>query len=456
MNSFKPIYWHQGLFLKPHHFQYLQAYQQQDDLVVRENLEPYFWGVSKLVIDKKELLNKIFFLQDMELIFMDGTIVRLSQNAIAVARSFNDIDEDIKVYIGLKSFSENSINVTELDSYEDVKNVDTRFITKKDAMEVKNLYHNDDPADIQFMDYYLKIFFENEIEGLNDYQVIPIAEIKIQADQIVLADNFVPPLINIEANSTFYEIVKLIQKDLNSHVLQLEEYKLPSDSLIKEPHYLKYIMALQALASYVPKLNHLIKTPNIHPWHYYGLFSQLIGVLSIFSTRVNILGKLDNGNYLLQEYNHNNLYDCFNDIKILIGELLDGIIIGPDYILPFVKDETIFSLNCPVMIFNAKYRYFLVVKTPTDAQRLQDGFANFAKIAAQTELNIIVQRSLLGLPFELYDMPIQGLPQRKDSCYFELTTDESHWVGIQQSQNISIEFDDALDDVSIELVVLKK
>jgi len=159
---------------------------------------------------------------------------------------------------------------------------------------------------------------------------------------------------------------------------------------------------------------------------------------------------------LLQEYNHNNLYDCFNDIKILIGELLDGIIIGPDYILPFVKDETIFSLNCPVMIFNAKYRYFLVVKTPTDAQRLQDGFANFAKIAAQTELNIIVQRSLLGLPFELYDMPIQGLPQRKDSCYFELTTDESHWVGIQQSQNISIEFDDALDDVSIELVVLKK
>jgi len=219
MNSFKPIYWHQGLFLKPHHFQYLQAYQQQDDLVVRENLEPYFWGVSKLVIDKKELLNKIFFLQDMELIFMDGTIVRLSQNAIAVARSFNDIDEDIKVYIGLKSFSENSINVTELDSYEDVKNVDTRFITKKDAMEVKNLYHNDDPADIQFMDYYLKIFFENEIEGL---------------------------------------IVKLIQKDLNSHVLQLEEYKLPSDSLIKEPHYLKYIMALQALASYVPKLNHLI------------------------------------------------------------------------------------------------------------------------------------------------------------------------------------------------------
>ncbi len=456
MNTLKPIYWHQGLFLKPHHFQYLQAYQQQDSLTIKENLEPYFWGISKLNIDKKELLNKNFSLQDLELIFMDGTVVKLPENAVVAERSFEDMDEDLKVYIGLKTFSQNTINVTELDSYEHLENIDTRFVSKKDAKSVKNLYHDDESAEIQFMDYSLKVFFDDELQNLNAYQVIEIAKIKINGEQIALAHDFTPPILNINADANFYEIIKIMQKDLTSHAFQLEEYKLASNSSDQEPHYLKYVMALQVLANNIPKLNHMMKTQNIHPWHYYGLFSQLIGVLSTFSSRINILGKLENGNYLLQEYNHQNLYECFNDIKILIRELLDGIIIGPDYILPFIKDETTFSLDCPVLIFNAKYRYFLVLKTPSDTQKLQEAFMNFAKISTATQLDTIVHRSLLGLPFESYNMPIQGLPQRENSSYFELSIDDSHWVAIQQAQNISIEFDDALDDVSIELIVLKK
>ncbi|MBL0709006.1 MAG: type VI secretion system baseplate subunit TssK [Sulfurimonas sp.] len=457
MNSIKPIYWHQGLFLKPHHFQYLQAFAQEDSLAIKESIKPYFWGLSKIDIDKKELLNKNFLLENLELVFIDGTSIKLDQNTIATARSFEDVEEDsIKVYVGLKSFSSNDVNVTELDSYENIQKVDTRFISKKDALNVNNLYHSDETAEIQFMDYYIKIFFENELDSLNSYQVIPIAKIDILADKVTLSSDYTPPLINIEADINFYEIIKYIEKDLTSHAIQLEEYKLPSDSSTQEPQYLKYIMALQAIVPYISQLKHLIKTPNIHPWQYYGLFSQLIGVLSTFSSRVNFLGRLENGNYLLQEYNHLNLNECFSNIKLLISELLDGIIIGPDYVLPFKKDDTSFSLDCPVLIFNARYRYFLVLKMPLDSLELQSSFSEFAKISSSLEIEMIVDRSLKGLPFELHHEPIQGLPQRENSCYFELKTDDSHWSGIQQAQNISIEFDDAVEDLYIELVVLKR
>jgi type VI secretion system protein ImpJ len=459
MNTIRPIYWHQGLFLKPHHFQYLQAYQQQDDLVLKER-KPYFWGISKLNIDEKELLNKNFFIQELEIVFLDGTVVKLPENAVVANRYFDEIydemDKDLEVYIGLKSFSENDINVTELDSYENLENIDTRFISKRETSPVNNLYHEDESAEVQFMDYYLKIFFEDEIKNLNGYQIIPIAKIKKQSEQVVLNADFTPPIFKVTADANFFEIIKLIQKNLTSHALQLEEYKLPTESLVQEQNYLKYLMALQSLSSYIPKINNMIKTPSIHPWQYYEVFSQIIGILSTFSNRVNIFGKLDNGKYLIQEYDHLNLYECFNDMKLLIAELLDSIIIGPDFILPFTKDDTSFSLDCPVSIFNAKYRYFLVLKTPSEKDKLQDSFTNFAKIAASTEIETIVERSLLGLPYEIYDMPIQGLPQREDSRYFQLTTDNKHWINIQQSQNIVVEFDDAVDDVSIELVVLKK
>ncbi len=455
MSTLKPIYWHQGLFLKPQHFQYMQAYQQQESLILKENLEPYFWGLSKVSIDKKELLNEVFVLRDLEVVFMDGTVVKLPENAVVNGYHFNEIDEEI-VYVGIKSFSESDLNVTELDSYSSIENIDTRFISKKDATKVNNLYHKDEPAEVQFMDYYLRIFFESEIKNLNGYQVMPIAKIKMEGEQVVLSDDFTPPILNIMANSNFYEIIKLIQKDLISHTLQLEEYKSVSDSLDKEPHYLKYILALQTLSGYVPKLNHMLKTPNIHPWHYYNLLVQIIGSLSTFSSRVNIFGKLNNGKQLFQEYNHQNLNEVFSEIKMLITELLEGIIIGPDYILPFTKNEMMFTLDCPVMIFNAKYRYFIVVKTTKDALEVKNNFINFSKIASDKDIDMIVQRSLLGLPFETYDMPIQGFPQRENSFYFELQTDDSHWVSIQQTQNISIDFEESNDDISIELVVLKK
>ena len=459
MNKFKSIYWHQGLFLKPHHFQYLQAQQQEEYIKLRESMQPYYWGVYKADINLKELLEGKVVIDELEMVFMDGTSVILPKNAVISSRSFdtlfNENGDDIQLYIGLKSFNENVPNVTELETFNDLEEVNTRYVTNSEPTSAHNLYHEDESAEVQFMDYCLKIFFEDEIKNLNGYQITPLAKIKKQSDQIILSNTYTPPLLDIKANTNLLETIKTIQRDLSSHLLQLHEYKLPSNIVLQEANYLKYVMALQALSPYAPKLNHMLKQPNLHPWKLYELFLELVAVLSTFSNRVNAFGKLKNGNTLIRDYDHLNLYDCFNEVKLLIKELLDVIIIGPEFVLPFTKEETSFTLDCPVSIFQAKYRYFLLLKAPTDQEKMATSFLEFAKVAASSEIDTIVERSLLGLKFEPYAMAIQGLPQRAESITFELRTDDDRWNAIQQTQNITIEFDEALDDVSIELVVLK-
>ena len=459
MNKFKSIYWHQGLFLKPHHFQYLQAQQQEEYIKLREHIQPYFWGVSKVDINMKELLNSKIVIETLEMVFMDGTSVSLPKNSVISSRSFgtvfNETDDDIQVYIGLKSFNENVPNVTELNSFDNLENINTRYVSNSEPTSANNLYHDDESAEVQFMDYCLKIFFDDEIKNLNGYQILPLAKIKKQSDQIVLSNTYTAPLLDIKADINLLEMIKTIQRDLSSHLLQLHEYKLPSNIILQEANYLKYVMALQVLSPYAPKLNHMLKLPNLHPWKFYEVFLELVAVLSTFSNRVNAFGKLDNGNTLIRDYDHLNLYECFSEVKLLIKELLDVIIIGPEFVLPFTKEETSFTLDCPVSIFQAKYRYFLLFKTPTDQENMTKAFSEFAKIAASSEIDTIVERSLLGLKFEPYPMTIQGLPQRAESVTFELQTDDDRWNAIQQTQNITIEFDEALDDVSIELVVLK-
>lgn len=456
---FKPIYWHQGLFLKPHHFQHLYARQQEENYKLRESLDAFFWGFSKINIDKKELLNGNFMLSELEAVFVDGTFVEVPSNAIVASRSFREkFDEtqnNLTIYVGIKSFRKDIPNVTQLDNSENLESVETRFVTNSEASSVNNLYHKDESAEIQFLNYHLKIFFEDEIKHLNGYEVMPVAKVKQENQQFILCDDFVPPVTTIEASDTLFSIVKATQKDITSHLLQLQEYKLPANVLLQEPNYLKYLMALQSLSPYLVRLNHMISLYKIPPHKFYELFVELIALLSSFSERVDIFGKLKNGKALIAGYKHLDIYRSFNDVTLLIQELLDVIILGPDYILPFIKNDTTFSLDCPVSIFQAHYRYFLVVKTPTQKEKLQDAFVEFAKIASSSEIDTIVERSLRGLEFRPYDMPIQGLPQREDSNYYELMTDDTHWRNIQQMQNITIEFDEATDDMSIELVVVK-
>ena len=460
MHSLKPIFWHQGLFLKPHHFQYLQAYEEENNSVAKQNSTPYFWGVSKLIIDEKELFDKNFAIEALQMVFLDGTTVDLNKDAIVSTRSFakrySDNTKALQLYIGLKKFDKNRVNVTEVDAYESLISIDTRFVSKRETTAVNNLYHKDDPAQVQFMDYYLKIFFEDEIADLHDYELLPLVKIVEENGQMVLDRHSTAPLLHIEADTNFFELIKTMQKNLTQHAYQLEEYKLSPSKLLQEPDYLKYFMALQSLSQVIPTLNHMLKTPHIHPWHYYGHFAQAIGMLSNFSTRINLLGKLDNGSYLLKEYEHNNLYECFDAMKILIGELLDDIIIGPDFVLPFSREDTSFSLECDVTIFQARYQYYLVIKAPDTSDDLSNNFSHFAKISSRGKIDTIVQRSLPGLLCERYDLPLQGFPQEEGNYYFKINTDDKNWIDIQQSQTIVIAWEDAPTDTLIELVVLKR
>ncbi|GKT31374.1 type VI secretion system baseplate subunit TssK, partial [Aduncisulcus paluster] len=48
MHADKPLFWHQGLFLQPQHFQLSDLHQLHRFRAMRQYGLPYFWGVSGL------------------------------------------------------------------------------------------------------------------------------------------------------------------------------------------------------------------------------------------------------------------------------------------------------------------------------------------------------------------------------------------------------------------------
>src|SRR5262245_60315560 len=111
MDQLRPIFWGQGMFLQPQHFQQQDCYHEARLRGYLHWLTPFCWGVKSLVINEPALRNFMFDVEQCELVTWDGTLVRfqgeaLPSNAKIRPRSFEQALEPggrpLGVFLGLK------------------------------------------------------------------------------------------------------------------------------------------------------------------------------------------------------------------------------------------------------------------------------------------------------------------------------------------------------------------
>ena len=93
MDQLRPIFWGQGMFLQPQHFQQQDGYHEARLRCYLHWLSPFCWGVKTLTVNETALRNFMFEVEQCELVSWEGTLVRfqgdaLPSNANILPRSF--------------------------------------------------------------------------------------------------------------------------------------------------------------------------------------------------------------------------------------------------------------------------------------------------------------------------------------------------------------------------------
>ena len=131
MNIKQSIFWHQGLFLQPQHFQQLELDQQFSRAPLVLMLNPFPWGVERLEVAQAALSNRTAEVRELKLLLPDQTYLEYPGNMVIASRSFDKIwtdpDLPLNVYLALKRFSPAEANVTVVDSVSQATQVKTRF-----------------------------------------------------------------------------------------------------------------------------------------------------------------------------------------------------------------------------------------------------------------------------------------------------------------------------------------
>ncbi len=460
MDIQRPLFWHQGLFLQPQHFQLLDLSFQSLFAPFHQYLGPHFWGVGEFEIQKAGLGLKTFHLLKGNFLFPDGTFVALPGNGVIEARTFEEAwvegGKPFTVFIGLKKWNAQGENASVVQKLENLSEVTTRFVTTPHPEEVKDLHSGGPPGQVKKLHYLLKIFWETERERLGDYVTLPLAQLERMGEEIRLAPKFVPPCLTISSSEPLFLLIKEIRDQLASRAHQLEEYK--SQRGIQTAEFgsrdMVYLLALRSLNRYVPPLFHLTEVQPVHPWPVYGLLRQLIGELSSFSERVNVMGELEDGTRMLPNYDHLHLWECFSAAQEMIIQLLDEITAGPEYVIRLVYDGTYYAAPLKPNIFEGRNRFYLVLKTEEDPKVVLKSIEAMAKLSAREHLPILIARALPGIGLEHLPVPPQELPRRAHSVYFAINHHSDQWALVQKNNNLALYWDNAPEDVEVELMVV--
>lgn len=460
MDIQKPLFWHQGLFLQPQHFQLLDLSFQSLLAPFHHFMEPHFWGTGELDIQKAGLGLKTFNLLKGAFLFPDGTFAVFPENSFVEARPFEEAwiegGKPFTVLIGLKKWNPAGENVTVVDKLEDLSGVTTRFVTTPNPEEVKDLHSGGPLGQVKKLHYLLKIFWETEREQLGDYVLIPMAQLERMGEEIRLSQRFIPPSLTISSSELLLRLIKEIRDQLAARAHQLEEYK--SQRGIQTAEFgsrdMVYLLALRSLNRYVPPFFHMTEAQQVHPWAVYGMLRQLIGELSSFSERINVMAELEDGTRTLPAYDHRNLWECFSAAQEVVIQLLDEITAGPEYVIRLVYDGTYYAAPLKPAIFEGRNRFYLVLKTEEDPKLVLKSIEAMAKLSAREHLPILIARALPGIGLEHLPVPPQELPRRAHSVYFSVNHHGDQWGLVQKNHNIALYWDNAPEDLEVEMMVV--
>ena len=460
MDIQRPLFWHQGLFLQPQHFQLFDRSFQSLLAPFYNYIVPHFWGAIDLEIQKAALGTRTFSLLKGDLLFPDGTYVVLPGNALINARSFDEAwvegGRPFTVFIGMKKLNTASENVTVLERLDSVADITTRFVTSADAEEVKDLHMNGPSGQVKSLYHVLRIFYETEKDQFGDYVLLPVAQLERAGEEIVLSQGFIPPCMSISSSEILLKIIKEIRDQIFARGRQLEEYK--SQRGIQTAEFgsrdMVYMLALRSLNRYIPILFQFTETPQVHPWMVYGVLRQLIGELSSFSENINVIGEATDGSRSLPLYNHRNIYDCFSLAQSLISQLLDEITAGPDYVIRLVYDGTYYAAELKPAVFDGSNRYYIVLKTEEDPKAILESISRAAKLSSREQLPLLIARALPGIGLEHLTVPPQELPRRANSIYFAVDHYNDQWMLVSRGHNIALYWDNAPEDMDVELMVV--
>ncbi len=448
MEPLRPIFWGQGMFLQPQHFQQQDRYHEARLRHYVQWLQPFCWGVKSLRLNETALQNFRFEVERCEFVTMDGTLIRFQNdtqpsNARLTSRSFEAAldpgGRPLGVYLGLKQLQSEESNVSSMARAEGGEpGGETQRRYSLQEWEAPDLYAADGQScSLHHLMHTVQVLFDSDVSmQTHNYELVKIAEVLRAAEGrgAVLSRQYIPPVLSVHAAPILVGMLRDIRELVTAKGRDLTAYRRQryAHTLEMGSRDTVLLLMMQMVNRYIPLFHHHLEVEETHPCVFYALLRQLIGEFSTFSETVSVLGGP------LPAYRHDRLWECFNAAVRVAKDLLNELTKGPEYMVPLDFDGEYFAGHIEKSFFDVNNHYYLSVKGAMPPRALEQLLNGVGKVSAREEMSRLRQSALPGVKVRYLESPPGELPQRAYWNYFELDHRGTLWQRIEECQNMAV------------------
>jgi type VI secretion system protein ImpJ len=442
--STRAVHWHEGMFLRPHHFNVALRHFERVGATGQEWDHPHFWGLRSIEIDTDALGNNRLVVRSLKARMLDGTLVSIPgegvPTAVDIKGAFGPGIEVVTAYLAVPFYQERKANASSEGGPAD----GVRYLVETLNVEDENTGTNPQPLKVRRLN--LRVMLSTQ--DLSGFEVLPIARIrrspKAEATPELDATYF-PPVLACDAwpalhTGILQSIYERIGKKIELLASQVVTRGISFDSQGQgDPLIFEQLRELNAA---YPVLATLAFAEGIHPYGVYLELARLVGRLSIFGATRRPPE--------LPRYDHDDLAGCFFRLKQEADVLLN-IVVEPEYKeRPFVGAGMRMQVALEPDWLLSVWEMYIGVQSPLDSEdciRLltRPGELDM-KVGSSDRVDAIFRMGLAGLSFHHRPRPPRALPAMPGLIYFQIAREsqEGEWNNVEKSLALSIRLNENL------------
>lgn len=442
MRSLAPVRWGEGMFLKPHHFQQADLYQ---DARLRYHLlvaNPFHWGIVRLRVDVPALENMRFNVLECEALMPDGVVIRFPQDAVVESRSFQDefpaTQATLDVHLAMRNIGA------------DDENKD-RWV--KEAESRRDLLLRDNVAQVEVLVPKAFVVFgggklEERLAGSLAIKIAEIRRTGRDAPRFELSSQYLAPAFTVHALPRLVAMTTEVLERLcsASRTLGAHRRERGPEAIGYGVGDLEQLLARQVVNQSIPILQHALANERVHPWGVYGLLAQLHGALTSFWPEGEA--------WAFPPYQHDDLANCFGPLTDAIRQLLERLLPVHYKEILLVRDKFQFSSPVEEDLFARGNTFVLALKASVGEEILRQRVEAHAKISSTQDMPQLVRSALRGVPLRFLPVPPAEIPRYAGHLYFQIDINEQRWAKVKDAATFAFYLADAEPDLEARLFVV--
>jgi len=441
MSWFSKVAWSEGLFLRPHHLQQADRYQEHLLEGRTAFITPYPWGFSEFEIDRDLAQQCKFGLRRAAGVMPDGTPFRFpGDNPLPAAVTVTEQAAGMFVWLVMPMAQPNTREI-------DGENSESgsRYVVRSETLiDSSAKMQVEEEIDIATP----RMSFEVRKTPKQGFVSIACARIVEVTDKTIVYDErFAPSALTISAHATLTGWLDRVIGWVETKLEELSRFASDprSGGTMQSVDY----FILQMLNRQSPTLKHMRTSKYVHPERLYVELLRLAGELSTYSTKERRLRDYE-------PYDHDNLETSFSPVLADIQRFLsvdisrairvDIVERATNAFLATITDRNLFRAST----------FVLEVAAKRALTEIQNQFPALFKVGPNTRMDEIVHAHLPGIPLIHVPTPPAQIRAISSHVYFIFDRTSPLWPEFSKASGIGMHFSGDWPGLELTLWVVKE